>query len=579
MHPNPNPASQTLINELRRIVGGSHLLTDPRKTERYRKGFRSGQGDALAVVFPGTLLELWRVLKAAVAADKIILMQAANTGLTEGSTPNGNDYDRDIIIISTLRMDRIYLLDKGKQVLALPGSTLFQLEKMLKPLGREPHSVIGSSCIGASILGGVCNNSGGALVKRGPAYTEMALYAQLDAQGQLKLVNHLGIELGSTPEQILGRLDDETWRESDVRHDARQASDHNYVERVRDVEADTPSRFNADASRLYEASGCAGKLAVFAVRLDTFEAEKKQQVFYIGTNDTSALEDIRRHILAHFHNLPVAGEYMHRDMYDIAEKYGKDTFIMIDKLGTDKMPRFFTLKGRIDAMLSHIPLFRPHFTDRMLQKLSAVFPTHLPKKMKTWRDRYEHHLMLKMSGDGVEEARQFLKDFFREGGGDYFEFTDEECSKAFLHRFAAAGAAVRYHAAHHDEVEDILALDIALRRNDRDWFEKLPPEFDDKLVHRLYYGHFMCHVFHQDYIVKKGVDAHALKERMLEILNQRGAEYPAEHNVGHLYQAKPQMKAFYQQLDPTNSFNPGIGKTSKRKHWADCGCGQDRHAG
>jgi D-lactate dehydrogenase len=37
------------------------------------------------VVFPGTLLELWRVLSACVAADKIILMQAANTGLTEGS--------------------------------------------------------------------------------------------------------------------------------------------------------------------------------------------------------------------------------------------------------------------------------------------------------------------------------------------------------------------------------------------------------------------------------------------------------------------------------------------------------------
>ena len=575
MHPHTHSGSQPLINELRRIVGRSHLLTDPRKTERYRKGFRSGQGDALAVVFPGSLLELWRVLKAAVEADKIILMQAANTGLTEGSTPNGNDYDREIVIISTLRMDRIQLLDNGKQVLAFPGSTLFQLEKILKPLGREPHSVIGSSCIGASILGGVCNNSGGALVKRGPAYTEMALYAQLDEQGQLKLVNHLGIELGSTPEQILGRLDDETWRESDVRHDARQASDHHYVERVRDVEADTPSRFNADASRLYEASGCAGKLAVFAVRLDTFEAEKTQQVFYIGSNDTAALEDIRRHILAHFKNLPVAGEYMHRDMYDIAEKYGKDTFIMIDRLGTDKMPRFFTLKGRIDAMLSHIPLFSPHFTDRMLQKLSALFPTHLPKRMKTWRDRYEHHLMLKMSGEGVEEAREYLKDFFREGGGGYFECTDDEGSKAFLHRFAAAGAAVRYHAAHHEEVEDILALDIALRRNDRDWFEKLPPEFDDKLVHRLYYGHFMCHVFHQDYIVKKGVDAHALKERMLVLLNQRGAEYPAEHNVGHLYQAKPQMKAFYQQLDPTNSFNPGIGKTSKLKHWAGCGC--DEH--
>ena len=48
------------------------------------------------------------MLKACVTADKIILMQAANTGLTEGSTPNGNDYDRDIVIISTLRLDKLH---------------------------------------------------------------------------------------------------------------------------------------------------------------------------------------------------------------------------------------------------------------------------------------------------------------------------------------------------------------------------------------------------------------------------------------------------------------------------------------
>lgn len=88
-------------------------------------------------------------------------------------------------------------------------------------------------------------------------------------------------------------------------------------------------------------------------------------------------------------------------------------------------------------------------------------------------------------------------------------------------------------------------------------------------MHKLYYGHFMCHVFHQDYVVKKGVDSHALKEKMLEILNRRGAEYPAEHNVGHLYHAKADLQAFYRTADPTNSFNPGIGKTSKRKGWAE----------
>ena len=559
------------INELSRLVGHSHLLTDPEKTARYRKGFRSGQGEALAVVFPGTLLDLWRVLAACVEADKIILMQAANTGLTEGSTPNGNDYDRDIVIISTLRLDKLHVLDKGEQVLAYPGTTLYSLEKALKPLGREPHSVIGSSCIGASVVGGICNNSGGSLVQRGPAYTEMSLYARIDENGKLTLVNHLGINLGVTPEQILSKLDDERVTDADVQHDGRHAHDHDYITRVRDIEADTPARYNADPDRLFESSGCAGKLAVFAVRLDTFPAEKKQQVFYIGTNQPEVLTEIRRHILGEFANLPVAGEYMHRDIYDIAERYGKDTFLMIDKLGTDKMPFFFTMKGRADAMLGKVSLFKPHFTDRFMQKLGHAFPAHLPPRMKSWRDKYEHHLLLKMAGDGIAEAQTWLSAFFKTAEGDFFACTPEEGSKAFLHRFAAAGAAIRYQAVHADEVEDILALDIALRRNDTEWFEHLPPEIDSKLVHKLYYGHFMCHVFHQDYIVKKGVDAHALKDEMLELLRARGAQYPAEHNVGHLYEAPDTLKRFYRENDPTNSMNPGIGKTTKHKYWREAG--------
>ena len=557
------------INELTRLVGSAHLLTDAAKTARYRKGFRSGQGDALAVVFPGTLLELWRVLSACVAADKIILMQAANTGLTEGSTPNGNDYDRDIVIISTLRLDKLHLLDKGEQVLAYPGTTLYSLEKALKPLGREPHSVIGSSCIGASVIGGICNNSGGSLVQRGPAYTEMSLFARIDEQGKLTLVNHLGIDLGVTPEQILSKLDDDRVKDSDVLHDGRHAHDHDYITRVREIDADTPARYNADPDRLFESSGCAGKLAVFAVRLDTFPAEKRQQVFYIGTNQSEVLTNIRRHILGEFTHLPVAGEYMHRDIYDIAERYGKDTFLMIDKLGTDKMPFFFTMKGRTDAMLEKVSLFKPHFTDRFMQKIGNAFPAHLPPRMKSWRDKYEHHLLLKMAGDGIAEAQSWLAEFFKTAEGDFFACTPEEGSKAFLHRFAAAGAAIRYQAVHADEVEDILALDIALRRNDTDWFETLPPEIDSQLVHKLYYGHFMCYVFHQDYIVKKGVDAHALKAQMLELLRARGAQYPAEHNVGHIYEAPAALKQFYRENDPTNSMNPGIGKTTKHKNWKE----------
>lgn len=52
---------------------------------------------------------------------------------------------------------------------------------------------------------------------------------------------------------------------------------------------------------------------------------------------------------------------------------------------------------------------------------------------------------------------------------------------------------------------------------------------------------------------------------MLELLRQRGAQYPAEHNVGHLYKAPENLARFYQENDPTNTMNPGIGKTSKHK--------------
>lgn len=555
-----------LLKHLRAAVGTRHVLTGTKQTERFRKGFRSGEGDALAVVQPASVLEQWRVLKACVAADKIVIMQAANTGLTEGSTPKGS-YDRDVVLINTKRMDAIHTLRGGEQVVSLPGATLFALEKLLKPLDRQPHSVIGSSCIGASIVGGVCNNSGGSLIERGPSYTELSLFARISEDGELELVNHLGIALGDTPEEILTRVQSGAFGDDDLEPTNKRASDTEYHRRVRDVDADSPARFNADKRRLYEAAGCAGKLAVFAVRLDTYPVNVAEQTFYIGTNDPSALTDLRRKILSDFDSLPVSGEYMHRECFDISEAYGKDTVLMIDKLGTDKLPMFFALKGAIDARLNKLALTRG-FTDRFMQLVSRMVPKLLPERLTDYRDRYEHHLILKMRDAGVDEARDFLRSFFAKREGEFFECTPREGKLAGLNRFAAAGAAIRYQNVHGDEVEDILALDIALKRNERSWLEELPAHISDQLVHRLYYGHFFCHVLHQDYIVKKGVDVAALKAEMLQLLDKRGAEYPAEHNVGHIYKAKPDLAEFYKTIDPTNSLNPGIGKMSRRKHYA-----------
>ena len=560
--------SASLISQLRQIVGDKYLITDPSQSEAYRSGYRFGNGNALAVVRPGNLTEFWAILKACVAADVIVIAQAANTGLTGGSTPDGNDYDRDIVIINAMRISGIQLINDAQQVVCLPGSTLNELEIALKPHGREPHSVIGSSCIGASVIGGICNNSGGALVQRGPAYTEMALYAQLTEQGELQLVNHLGIDLGETPEEMLANLENQRYQRKDIQLDCGKGHDHAYCNHVRQVDEDSPARFNADPARHYEASGCAGKLAIFAVRLDTFVAEKNTAVFYIGTNQTETLNDLRRHMLANFKQLPISGEYIHRDAFDVAAKYGKDTFWVIKKFGTHWLPKLFALKAKVDRWAKKIDFLPNHLSDKMMQTLSRILPEHLPKKLWQYRDQYEHHLIVKMGGDGVQEARDYLTSYFKEGSkGAFFECDAVETQAAMLHRFAVASAAIRYRAIHEKEVEDIVALDIALRRNDRDWFETLPPEIGQKISHKLYYGHFMCHVFHQDYIVKKGYDCMELEHQMLELLDKRGAQYPAEHNVGHLYEAKPELRKFYKSLDPTNSFNPGLGHTSKKKYW------------
>jgi D-lactate dehydrogenase len=560
-----------IVAELVGILCAKNVKADPKKNAHFRKGWRSGGGSALAVIFPETLLQLWQSLQVCVKANTIIVMQAANTGLTEGSTPSGSDYDRPVIVINTLAIDKLFMINAGEQVVSLPGATLHQLEKQLGSIGRAPHSIIGSSCLGASIVGGVANNSGGALVKRGPAFTELSLYAQVDEQGELILVNHLGIELGDSPEAILTNLQLGEFATDPVAQSRKMASDKEYIERIRDVDADTPSRFNADKRRLYESSGCAGKLAVFAVRLDTYPVAEREQTFYIGTNNTKELAQLRKLMLSRLSNLPEVGEYMHRDTFDISQKYGKDTFLSVLHFGTDQLPRLFSIKGRIDAALNKVSWLPKALTDKFMQAFSRLFSEHIPLRLLQYRKDYEHHLILKMSNEGITEAHSFLSEFFSESTTGSFMVCDEnEAKRAYLHRFAAAGAALRYHTLFEKTVGDILALDIALPRNEIDWLEKLPEELEDQIDKKLYYGHFFCYVFHQDYILKKGVDAQKVKAQMLALLNSRGAKYPAEHNVGHLYAAEPDLKAFYETLDPTNTFNPGVGKMDKTQR--NCAC-------
>ncbi len=565
---NRSATRQALIGKLKEIVGKRHVLTNARSTRSFRTGYRYGGGKILAVVRPGTLVEQWRAFCAAVEADVVVIVQAANTGLTGGSTPFGNDYDREVVVINTLRIDRIDFIGDGHQVLCLAGSTLHRLQEKLAHIGRDPHSVIGSTTIGASVIGGICNNSGGALIHRGPAFTQMALFARVDEDGTVRLVNHLGIELGDSAEEILCRLDRGDYGVKDVELDsAKLASDPDYEGLIRDVDATSPARFNNDQRLLYEASGSAGKLCVFAVRLDTFAKPDSSKVFYVGSNDYLELTRLRRHVLTSFVNLPVAAEYLHRSAYDLAEIYGKDIYIFLKLFGSARISTAFKLKSWLDGLTDRLGLGY-NVSDKFLQLIVGLLPNHLPERMNTFRSTYEHHLLLRTAGAGIEEMRSCLSSMMPSRTGDFFECDDDEADAALRHRYAVGGACVRYRAVQSSVVGDVVALDVALPRNAEDWRETVPPEVEEHIEKRSIYGHFFCHVFHYDYAVKKGVDWLTVEHRLVRDLEQRGVELPSEHNVGHLYLAKPNLAEFYRSLDPTNTLNPGIGQTSKRKHWA-----------
>lgn len=549
------------LSELRQIVGKSGVLTQATVMRPYLEGTMTSKASrsVLAVVQAQSLVALWRTLNLAAKYDLILIPQAANTGLTGGSTPYG-DYERPVLVLSMQKLKGIQLINDAKELIALPAATLQQLERTLAPYQREPHSVLGSSCVGASVIGGICNNSGGALVQRGPAYTEQALFARLNERGDYELINHLGIELGDHPETILQRLENADYQHDDIQ--PAPAPQHTpYHEHLRDIHAPTPARYNSDPKCLYEAAGSSGRIIVFAVRLPTYPKAQHEQVYLYSTDDENALTMLRRQWLASDKPLPILAEYLDQAYVHTTLQYGKDTCLIMNHLNSQQIGSIYRLRSKLENYLS------PRLIERSLQTLAHFLPAPIGKKAKAQLCRHQHHLIIKMADDGIEEMENFLKAIQHQHGGSYQRVNAKVGKQLLTLRFAGTAAMLRYHQLHAQQYGALLSTDIALPRNAQHWREQLPPSLAAQCKTFFSMGHFFCHVFHQDYFLHPHTDPNTFKQQLLDFYSSQHIKYPAEHNVGHLYQASEKQIEFYRQLDPTNSLNPGIGHTTKRKNW------------
>ena len=550
----------SLIARLRGVVGHRNVLSDANTTLPYRTGYRIGAGDVLAVAKPGSLVELWRTAELCAACDVIMIVQAANTGLTGGSTPYGS-YDRPVVVISTLRIDAVIPILGGTQSICLAGSTLTLLEERLRTSGRVPHSVIGSSCIGASVIGGICNNSGGALVGRGPAFTRFALFARVNAQGRLELVNNLGLAIGDDPFSILSALDRGEVADAKIENPQQEACLSDYETHVRNISAVSPARYNADSRCHFEAAGSAGKVIIFAVRVDSYPAAKSTATFLLTTDNAQDLADFRHHVLGSFRTLPVTAEYLHREAARTAATHGNDICVAIRHLGAARVPLLFAVKRHIDRILRRFGLFGRSPADHILQAIGSVAPHPLPRSIRKLADQCEHMLLVTVADEGIREARSYIG-VHQDSSLSAHQCSSVEADALQRLRFATAGAMVRY-----CDVEaaagPLVAIDCALPRNARDWQISLPSGLAGQVLISAAYGHFLCHVFHLDFVLKPGCDPVQFENTLVQKLHSMGVECPAEHNFGHHYQAPENVVDFYRSLDPTNSLNPGIGKTSK----------------
>ncbi len=560
LSPEMSQARAGLVEALRAAVGRRHVITHPDAARAYTTGYRIGSGTVLAVVRPATLVELWRAAQLCIAADTILIVQAANTGLTGGSTPCG-DYDRPVVLISTLRIDAVIPIADGTEALCLAGATLTGLEEALLPHGRVPHSVIGSSCLGASVVGGICNNSGGALVSRGPAFTRHALFARVDERGQLVLINNLGLALGGDPEAVLTTLDVGKIAPQSIEPCDGAPCHSSYDDHIRDVAAETPARHNADSRCHFEASGSAGKVIVFAVRVKSYAAPGRTKTFLLASDDPLDLADFRVAALSTFRHLPVSAEYLHRDAATLAVSHGNDVCLAVRYLGARRMPLLFAIKRRIDRLLHR---FGDAPAERLLQVVGQIAPHPLPDSLRA-RTRRKHMLIVTMADDGVAGMQSHLASNPRPSLMAY-ECTTAEGGALQRLRFATAGALVRL-AAITKGAGPLVAIDCALPRNRTDWPIVLPPDLAEQIMLRADYGHFLCNVFHLDFILKPGCDAQAFETSLIRRLHNEGVMCPAEHNFGHHYSAPDNVVAFYRSLDPTNALNPGVGQTSRAKNW------------
>jgi D-lactate dehydrogenase len=593
---------KSLPNRLSAIVGESNVLSGIQEDSTntvFLKGARLGRGKALAIVTPESLQDAVKALQLVVDANCIVVPQGANTGLTGGSVPRDDEQQKRIpVIINMRKCNTMFPIDNGEKVVCLAGAGIASLANALPVWGfgdRESHSTLGSTFLDPTTAAGVAFGSGGTQLRKGPAYTDRAMFAKVyqDKWGKniVEVVNTLGIEgiededfvnnSGTAIEQLdIYANDVKNGYERPMANSSKNecgqamASDREYAESVCKTDESSISRYNADTKGL-ECNRSEGKVLILATVHDTFQKAQTKKTLWVSTTDLDTSLAFRKEVcLDNPKDLPLSVEYMDRDSFDVIDRSGRVMGNLIKVVGMGSViGLLWNVKLKIEALpISGAELF----CDKFLHVMNNMTPALLPSRMMEAGKKFDHHIAMSMGDFGNGEMDRFMERLHAfqkkyEGKIEIQECKNEKEEMSMTaFRFVAAPAFRTYCVG--ENIQGF-SVDYALPKNGG----QVPPLSDNTSddqqpvpIKRMRYSHFGCNVVHEDIAYALGVDTHAAKYAFKkQVENLSGGKLPAEHGHGTEYSAPVDTQSRWKKMDPLNVLNPGIGGLSSQYKYND----------
>ncbi len=555
-------ASEVLRTELEKIVGKENVVSNGRKLSAFTTGARIGKGEALAVVQPGSLKEAVSALRACVEADVIVIPQGRNTGLTGGSVPRSDKCSRPTVILNTSRLNKVHAIG-NHQMLCCGGVGIYDLHIRAKSLKRESHSVLGSIFLNPTVSAGIAFGSGGTQIRKGPAYTEQALWCYVSADGKVEVVNTIeNISAGTCEEELLDNVENGLMNASTKRTPASDAK--RYRKHVCQLNNEV-SRCNADTSGI-DPCRSEGKVLILASVHDTFPEPLEKVTYWVSCKDMATAQALRCEVfLNNPEDLPISCEYMDRDSIDLIDSAGRGLCCLLSFLGIgDRLSSLWGVKIIVESLPFPLCSTLP---DMVLYYLNGFCPPTLPPRIHALSKQYDHHILVTLGeygDDSLRRADNRLKSFVLQNPDSVtiHQCNAEETNKSTYFRFAAAPAFRTYCVGRGLQG---ISVDYALRKND---FET--PNIEEPLlltgnanepVARMRYSHFGCNVVHEDIAFDKTADVRNCHVEIKKSIESRGGKLPAEHGHGTEYVAPVATQERWHKMDPCNVMNAGIGGT------------------